>query len=100
MNTSLLITVWLTYKHTLATEDMSTARSPMGIVTGMVDRIDIETRDISVEKDIRLRGLVTWVGQSSAETLLLMEQPNASGEWEKFLEAKFVLVARNPKTSR
>ncbi|GAV06821.1 hypothetical protein RvY_16742-3 [Ramazzottius varieornatus] len=95
-----MFAVWLTYKHTLSTEDMATARSPMGIVTGMVDRIDVETRDISVEKDIMLRGLVTWVGQSSAETLLLMEQPNDQGEWVKLLEARFVLVARDPKTSR
>ena len=36
--------------------------------------LDFETCQIPTDLDIRIRGLVTWVGESSAETTLLMEQ--------------------------
>ena len=40
-------------------------------------------------------GHVTWVGKSSAESTLYLEQVR-DGEWRKVTEAKFVLVARDP----
>ncbi|OQV19676.1 Acyl-coenzyme A thioesterase 9, mitochondrial [Hypsibius exemplaris] len=97
-----MFAVWLTYKHAAATSKITEdSISPMAIVTGMVDRIDVETRQIPTDQDIRMRGLVTWVGESSAESLLLMEQERpGTDEWDKILEARFVLVARDPKHGR
>ena len=40
-------------------------------------------------------GHVTWVGKSSAESTLYLEQVR-DGQWRKVTEAKFVLVARDP----
>ena len=42
-----------------------------------------------------LIGHGTWVGKSSAESTLHLEQL-IDGEWVKFTEALFVLVARDP----
>lgn len=38
---------------------------------------------------------MTWVGKSSAESTLYLEQKR-DGEWTKVTEARFVLVARDP----
>ena len=40
-------------------------------------------------------GHVTWVGKSSAESTLHLEQL-IDGDWVKITEALFVLVARDP----
>ena len=40
-------------------------------------------------------GHVTWVGTSSAESTLCLEQL-VDGEWVKITDAVFVLVARDP----
>ena len=40
-------------------------------------------------------GHVTWVGTSSAESTLCLEQL-VGGEWVKITDAVFVLVARDP----
>ncbi|XP_055354073.1 acyl-coenzyme A thioesterase 9, mitochondrial-like [Paramacrobiotus metropolitanus] len=93
--------VWLAYKHTLLPRNPDPSRSPFGIVTGMVDRIDIENRQLPTDQDMRLRGLVSYVGQSSAEALVLMEQKKRDGPgWDHILEARFVLVARDPVHSK
>ncbi|XP_055356668.1 acyl-coenzyme A thioesterase 9, mitochondrial-like [Paramacrobiotus metropolitanus] len=93
--------VWLAYKHTLLPRNPDPSKSPFGIVTGMVDRIDIENRQLPLDQDMRLRGLISYVGQSSAEALVFMEQKKSDGPgWDNILEARFVLVARDPVHSR
>ena len=48
-----------------------------------------------VNNNTLLSGHVTWVGTSSAESTLCLEQL-VDGEWIKFTDALFVLVARDP----
>ncbi len=40
-------------------------------------------------------GHVTWVGRSSAESTVNLEQ-KVEGKWEQVTTARFVLVARDP----
>ena len=88
-----IFSVHLVYKHVqnpLRPADMVV--SPWMIVTGLVDQIDF-TGVLRPDCDIRISGHVTWVGQSSAETTLHLEQA-FDGSWVKITEAKFVLIAR------
>ena len=45
-------------------------------------------------------GHVTWVGRSSAESTLILEQQRPNGDWERVTEANFVLVARDPLNTK
>jgi acyl-coenzyme A thioesterase 9 len=68
--------------------------SPFSIVTALVDQIDF-TGKLRADCDIRMSGHVTWVGKSSAESSLELEQL-VEGQWRRCTEATFVLVARDP----
>jgi len=46
--------------------------------------------------DIRLSGHVSWVGKSSMEVSVLIDQQTAPGVWKKLTSAVFVFVARDP----
>ncbi|TPX73355.1 hypothetical protein CcCBS67573_g05371 [Chytriomyces confervae] len=90
------------------------------IVTASVDRIDL-MREIPVDQDISIFGYVTFVGKSSMEVSIHMEtilpdsgisaedmddkymrsklpQDKLSGE--SILDAKFIMVARDPSTGK
>ena len=76
-------------------------QSPYSIVTALLDRTSIR-QIINPDEDIKLSGHVTWVGKSSAESTLNVHQrrrgKREGGEescWEKVMEARFVLVARD-----
>ena len=88
-----IFSVHLVYKHVLnPLRPADMVVSPWMIVTGLVDQIDF-TGVLRPDCDIRISGHVTWVGQSSAETTLHLEQA-FDGSWVKITEARFVLVAR------
>ena len=82
------------YKHVLNPLQPKGSASPFCIVTALVDQIDF-TGDLRPDYDIRMSGHVTFVGKSSAETTLQLEQL-IGGHWLKFTEATFVMVARDP----
>ena len=46
----------------------------IGIVTAATDRIDMKAKRIYPDSDIYLRGHVTWVGSSSMEVTINVEQ--------------------------
>jgi acyl-coenzyme A thioesterase 9 len=89
-----IFAVHLVFKHVLNPRQKEGMASPFSIVTALVDQIDF-TGEILSDSDIRISGHVTWVGRSSAESTLYLEQVR-DGEWRKVTEAKFVLVARDP----
>ena len=68
-------------------------QSPFSIVTALVDRIYMHGK-LNFDQDIKMSGHVTWVGRSSAESTLVLEQQRENGTWEQITEASFVLVAR------
>ncbi|KAJ3224426.1 Acyl-coenzyme A thioesterase 9, mitochondrial [Chytriomyces hyalinus] len=96
------------------------AERELTIVTASVDRIDL-MHEIPVDQDISIFGYVTFVGKSSMEVSIHMEtilpdsgisaedmddkymrsklpQDKLSGE--SILDAKFIMVARDPSTGK
>lgn len=74
--------------------------NPM-LVTAAVDRIAI--RDVPrLEKDQRLSGQVTWVGNSSMEIRMQLHEASTSNHRssEHWLEAYFTFVAVDPETKK
>ena len=47
----------------------------------MVDQIDMQQKAINADRDLRMLGYVSWVGSTSMEiTMKLQQQPQVSGE--------------------
>ena len=82
------------FQHVLNPLQPPGSASPFCIVTALVDQIDF-TGTIRSDCDIRMSGHVTYVGKTSAESTLHLEQL-IDGSWVKVTEATFVLVARDP----
>lgn len=89
--------VWTSYMHNKTTDDSSAFHSPLVIVTAMVDQIDMKQSHVDADKDIRMIGFVSWVGKTSMEITMKMEQQKeASSAWTNVLDARFLMVARDP----
>jgi len=85
--------VWISYTHN---QKANQKKSALSIVTAAVDRIDIgESATLLPDKDIYLRGHVTWAGSTSMEVTMEVEQEQ-NGVLGKILEARFLMVARDP----
>lgn len=73
------------------------------IVTASVDRLDLLS-DVKRTDDIRMGGKVTSVGKSSMEVTIRIEKalPSETGSasWALVAVAKFIMVARDPKTQK
>lgn len=94
-----IFAVHLVFKHTLLPDlPENVTFSPFSIVTALVDRIFIHGKLVP-DQDIKLSGHVTWVGRSSAESSLILEQKH-DGVWTRVTEANFVLVARDPTNTK
>ncbi|CAG5128788.1 unnamed protein product, partial [Candidula unifasciata] len=76
-------------------------KSPYAFVTALVDRIENSSSSprLSPLKDIFMSGQVTWVGRSSMECTMRMEQ-EVDGVMQQVITAKFLFVARNPQTNK
>ncbi len=72
--------------------------NPM-LVTAAVDRIALQEIP-KLEKDQRLSGQVTWVGNSSMEIRMQIHEVNESDSAEHWLEAYFTFVAVDPETKK
>jgi acyl-coenzyme A thioesterase 9 len=104
-----IFAVHLVFKHTLLpsvpddvivnTGAVIVKQSPFSIVTALVDRIFVNG-EIRPDEDIKVSGHVTWVGRSSAESTLVLEQKRDDGHWQQVTEASFVLVARDPLNTK
>merc|ERR1712112_489440 len=86
------------YKHILNPLQLDpNGLSAHACVTARMDHLTIR-ENVRNDKDIFLRGHVTWVGSSSAEVAVRMEQEDedgAEGMRKHLCEAKFVMVARD-----
>lgn len=89
-----IFAVHLVFKHVENPLQQPGMGSPFSIVTALVDQIDF-TGKMQSDCDIRISGHVTWAGSSSMECSLKLEQL-VDEEWEKFTEARFLMVARDP----
>uniref|UniRef100_A0A8C2Q3D0 Acyl-CoA thioesterase 9, tandem duplicate 1 n=1 Tax=Cyprinus carpio TaxID=7962 RepID=A0A8C2Q3D0_CYPCA len=84
------------YSHTWNKE---LKRSPLSIVTALVDKIDMRKNIIYPDCDIKFTGHVTWVGKTSIEAKMHMSQYH-DGAYTDVLDATFVMVARDPENKR
>ncbi|KAG0376285.1 hypothetical protein BGX24_007983 [Mortierella sp. AD032] len=88
----------ISYKHC---DDGKFESSPLTIVTASVDRIDF-LKPFGVS-DLRLSGHVTYVGYSSMEVFMKMEEINKNKPGEHgdtILVARFTMVARDALTGK
>uniref|UniRef100_A0A3Q2QBX5 Acyl-CoA thioesterase 9, tandem duplicate 2 n=1 Tax=Fundulus heteroclitus TaxID=8078 RepID=A0A3Q2QBX5_FUNHE len=120
------LAVLISYSHTY---NPDLKRSPLSIVTALVDKIDMRQHVIYPDCDIKFTGHVTWVGRSSIEAKMHMSQVNTptapvklisnqrksvtlynfrlclllqyrDGAYAPVLDATFVMVARDPANKR
>uniref|UniRef100_A0A673BAL6 HotDog ACOT-type domain-containing protein n=1 Tax=Sphaeramia orbicularis TaxID=375764 RepID=A0A673BAL6_9TELE len=92
------LAVLISYSHTYNPE---LKRSPLSIVTALVDKIGKNMRHhvIYPDCDIKFTGHVTWVGNTSIEAKMHMSQFR-EGAYAPVLDATFVMVARDPENKR
>lgn len=90
------LAVLISYSHTYNPE---LKRSPLSIVTALVDKIDMRHHVIYPDCDIKFSGHVTWVGKTSIEAKMHMSQYR-DGVYCPVLDATFVMVARDPENKR
>jgi acyl-coenzyme A thioesterase 9 len=63
------------------------------IVTATCDRITL-LRPIQIDRNLIMKGMVTWAGRSSMEVRIEVESINPGGKPEPHLVAHFVMVSR------
>ncbi|XP_029551706.1 acyl-coenzyme A thioesterase 9, mitochondrial isoform X1 [Salmo trutta] len=90
------LAVLICYSHT---HNKALQRSPLSIVTALVDKIDMRKQIIHPDCDIKFTGHVTWVGKTSIEAKMHMSQYHG-GAYTPVLDATFVMVARDPENKR
>ncbi|KAG7524606.1 hypothetical protein JOB18_014388 [Solea senegalensis] len=88
--------VLISYSHTY---NPVLKRSPLSIVTALVDKIDMRQHVVYPDCDIKFTGHVTWVGRTSIEATMHMLQYR-DGVYAPVLDATFVMVARDPENKR
>lgn len=69
--------------------------SPIVIVTALVDRIEINNKKIEANKNIKISGYTSWVGKSSCEVTMKLEQEISPKVWLHLSDAKFLVCARD-----
>ncbi|XP_015264356.1 PREDICTED: acyl-coenzyme A thioesterase 9, mitochondrial [Gekko japonicus] len=88
--------VLICYTHT---KHEAVQRSPLSIVTALVDKIDLWKKIIHPDCDIKFTGNVTWVGRTSMEVKMHVLQLQ-NDVYCPVLDATFVMVARDPENKR
>jgi len=64
------------FMHNNTGTDIDSYKSPLVIVTAMVDQIDVRQAIIDPNRDLRMVGYVSWAGSTSMEiTMKLQQQP-------------------------
>jgi len=92
-----IFAVCLCYRHIKNPKQVEGLPSPYSIVTALVDQIDISEVPLRHNADIRLRGHLTWVGKTSMEATMEVDQKDPElNEWQTFTKARFVMVSRDP----
>jgi acyl-coenzyme A thioesterase 9 len=69
------------------------------IVTATCDRI-LMLKNMQADRDLRMRGVTTFVGRTSMEIRVNVDQKNETGVWEPILHSFFTMVALDKNTHR
>uniref|UniRef100_A0A1B0C318 HotDog ACOT-type domain-containing protein n=1 Tax=Glossina palpalis gambiensis TaxID=67801 RepID=A0A1B0C318_9MUSC len=89
-----MFAVWVCHQHVHVPSLPADVHLPYTFVTILVDKVtfsDVQTR---ATEDIRMSGHVSWVGRSSMEIFVWLEQKE-NGSWRKITRALFLMTARN-----
>ncbi|XP_043651835.1 acyl-coenzyme A thioesterase 9, mitochondrial isoform X1 [Drosophila teissieri] len=89
-----LFAAWCCHRHLKVPNLPEGVPLPYSIVTVLVDRIDFTSVSPNGTQDIRLSGHVSWVGSSSMEVVVWLEQV-VNEEYQKITRALFLMAARN-----
>ncbi|XP_034665191.1 acyl-coenzyme A thioesterase 9, mitochondrial [Drosophila subobscura] len=89
-----MFAAWCCHKHLKLPYLPEGVHLPYTFVTILVDRIDFTKLKASGTEDIRLSGHVSWVGTSSIEVVVWLEQM-VNGSYMKLTRALFLMAARN-----
>ncbi|KAJ8966738.1 hypothetical protein NQ317_012670 [Molorchus minor] len=90
--------VLVSYKHIVNPKQPENEPFSYTLVTALVDRIDFTDFIPKPKEDIKISGHVCWVGKSSMEVVVWLEQLN-EGVWNRITRALFVMAARNSTNS-
>ncbi|VEN61909.1 unnamed protein product, partial [Callosobruchus maculatus] len=89
-----IFAVMVCYKHIVNPKLPENEVFPYSLVTVLVDRIDFTDYVPKSNEDIKISGHVSWVGKSSMEVVVWLEQ-QMSGVWQRVTRALFLLAARD-----
>ncbi|KAI5755967.1 acyl-coenzyme A thioesterase 9, mitochondrial-like [Diaphorina citri] len=89
-----LFAVYISLKHLKIPNLPEDLPTPYVIVTVLVDDVTFTSYKAKPDKDIRISGQTTFVGKTSLEISVWLEQLS-DGAWERITKAVFVMVARN-----
>lgn len=94
-----LFAVWICHNHVHVVDLPPDTPHPYTFVTILVDKIDFCDIDARTDRDVRLSGHVSWVGTSSIEVVVWLEQ-RVNDQWQKLTRALFLMAARDPINTR
>ncbi|XP_063704146.1 acyl-coenzyme A thioesterase 9, mitochondrial-like [Culicoides brevitarsis] len=94
-----MFAVWIVHNHVKIPNLDPKVHLPYTFVTISVDKIDFTDLVPKHDADVRLSGHVSWVGRSSIECVIWMEQKQ-HGKWRKMTRALFLMAARDPTNTR
>lgn len=94
-----MFAVWVVHKHLLLPKLPEGVALPYTFVTVLVDKIDFTDLVPTHDADIRLSGHVSWVGRTSVEIVVWMEQ-KLHGKWRKLTRALFLMAARDATNTK
>lgn len=89
-----LFAVWVCHQHLKVPTLPDNVHLPYTFVTILVDKITFSDVRTKATEDVRLSGHVSWVGRSSMEIVVWLEQKE-NGSWKKITRALFLMAARN-----
>lgn len=90
-----IFTVIVARKHISNPNLPKDAKFPQTLVTVLVDRIDFTDYAPKVNKDLKISGHVSWVGKTSLEVVVWLEQFSDT-DWKRITRALFLVAARDP----
>lgn len=94
-----MFAVWVVHNHVFVPDLKPGVALPYTFVTILVDKIDFTDLEPKHDADIRLSGHVSWVGKSSVEVVVWLEQ-RRHGKWRKLTRALFLMAARDATNTR
>lgn len=94
-----LFACWIIHKHLCMPKHPMDVPLPYTFVTILVDKMDFTNYPLKYNGDIRLSGHVSWVGKSSVEVVVWLEQHD-NGLWHKITRALFLFASRNSTNSK